>query len=93
MIYHIRRTKRFDRALKKMAKRGKDLTTLEKVVDLLAAGDPLPEQLRDHPLKGKWSGHRECHIQPDWLLVYLIENDVLVLTLVATGTHSDLFDE
>ena len=66
---------------------------LEKVVELLAMGEALPENNRDHELSGNWVGHRECHIQPDWLLVYRIEDDVLVLTLARTGTHSDLFDK
>ena len=51
----------------------------------------MEEKYRDHVLKGKYSGFRECHIQPDWLLIYLIEDDVLTLTLVDTGTHADLF--
>ncbi|WP_279044421.1 type II toxin-antitoxin system YafQ family toxin, partial [Gemmiger formicilis] len=54
-------------------------------------GEPLPDKNRDHDLSGDWAGHRECHILPDWLLVYRIEDDVLVLTLARTGTHSDLF--
>ena len=57
----------------------------------LSSGETLTEKNRDHALTGNWSGHRECHIQPDWLLVYRIEDDVLVLTLARTGTHSDLF--
>lgn len=61
------------------------------MVATLAMGDPLPEKRKDHTLTGNWVGHRECHIQPDWLLVYRIEDNVLVLTLSRTGTHSDLF--
>ena len=57
----------------------------------LASGEQLPEKNKDHALTGNWVGHRECHIQPDWLLVYRMENDLLVLTLARTGTHSDLF--
>ena len=53
----------------------------------------MPPVNRDHELSGNWVGYRECHIQPDWLLIYYIENDVLVLTLARTGTHSDLFKE
>ena len=63
----------------------------DRVVALLAMGEPLPDKNRDHDLSGDWAGHRECHILPDWLLVYRIEDDVLVLTLARTGTHSDLF--
>ena len=57
----------------------------------LANGEPLDDKHHDHALSGDWIGHRECHILPDWLLVYRIEDDVLVLTLTRTGTHSDLF--
>ena len=58
---------------------------------MLAMGEPLPDKNRDHDLSGDWAGHRECHILPDWLLIYRIEDDVLVLTLARTGSHSDLF--
>ena len=58
---------------------------------MLANGETLPEKYHDHSLSGNWIGHRECHIQPDWLLVYYFEDDILVLTLARTGTHSDLF--
>ena len=64
---------------------------LERVVELLAAGETLPEKNKDHALTGNWVGHRECHILPDWLMVYRVEDDVLVLTLTRTGSHSDLF--
>ena len=61
------------------------------MIETLAMGNTLPPENRDHALTGNWRGHRECHIQPDWLLIYRIEGDVLVLTLSRTGTHSDLF--
>ena len=61
-------------------------------MEKLQNGIPLEEKYRDHELKGKYKGFRECHIQPDWLLMYLKEEDILVLTLVDTGTHADLFD-
>lgn len=64
---------------------------MDAVVDKLLHGVPLDEKHRDHPLKGNWIGFRECHIQPDWLLIYLIEDDILTLTLVDTGTHADLY--
>ncbi len=54
---------------------------------------PLEVKNKDHALLGKYKGYRECHIQPDWLLIYLIEDDILTLTLIDTGTHADLFDE
>ncbi len=70
---------------------GLDIGLLEDVIAALAMGIPLPEKNRDHTLSGNWAGHRECHILPDWLLVYRIDDDVLVLTLSRTGSHSDLF--
>ena len=74
-----------------MKKRGLDLSLLDDVVDTLLQGKQLDEKYRDHELSGKLKGFRECHVKPDWLLVYLIENDILTLTLVNTGTHSDIF--
>lgn len=65
---------------------------LKDVVTRLANGEPLDPRHKDHPLSGEWSGHRECHIQLDWLLIYRYENDILVLALTRTGTHSDLFN-
>lgn len=72
-------------------RRGLDIHLLEGVIADLAMGIPLPEKNRDHALSGNWTGHRECHVLPDWLLIYRIEDDVLVLTLSRTGSHSDLF--
>lgn len=72
-------------------KRGYNIQLLQDVVSLLEAGSSLPEKYKDHTLAGNWTGHRECHITPDWLLVYRIDDDILVLTLTRTGTHSDLF--
>ena len=69
----------------------KDLEKLKTVVELLVQEQILPERYRDHNLVGDWSGYRECHIEPDWLLLYKIERDEESLTLVRTGTHSDLF--
>ncbi|MFI3284562.1 MAG: type II toxin-antitoxin system YafQ family toxin [Erysipelotrichaceae bacterium] len=65
---------------------------LEKIVDILLQGIPLEAKYRDHESQGKYKGFRECHIQPDWLLIYLANDDVLELTLVDTGAHSDLFN-
>lgn len=64
---------------------------LNKTIEMLSKGESLPDNYHDHSLSGNWAGHRECHIQPDWLLVYYYEDDVLVLTLSRTGSHSDLF--
>ena len=74
-----------------MKKRGMDLTLLDEVVDKLRQGITLDEKYKDHILKGEYAGFHECHIKPGWLLIYLIDNDILTLTLVDTGSHSDLF--
>jgi mRNA interferase YafQ len=63
----------------------------EEVLRILVQNKPLPQKYRDHQLVGNYSGHRECHITPDWLLIYKIEEDILTLSLTRTGTHSDLF--
>lgn len=75
-----------------MKRRGLKLDLLDEVVAMLASGQRLPEKYRDHALKGNLSSFRECHIQPDWLLIYMIEDDILTLTLVDTGSHADLLD-
>ena len=72
-------------------KRHMDIELLDNIIRKLSCGEMLPEKNRDHALTGDWVGHRECHILPDWLLVYRVEDDILVLTLARTGTHSDLF--
>lgn len=84
-------TTAFKKDYKQAIKRGLKISLLEDIVASLAMGEPLPEKNKDHPLTGNWTGHRECHILPDWLLIYRIEDDILVLTLARTGTHSDLF--
>ena len=81
----------FKRDLKLAAKRGYDLDLLDSVVTKLANQEELPAKYRDHFLTGKYAGFRECHIQPDWLLVYRTEETELILFLSRTGTHSDLF--
>lgn len=90
-MYKIIPTTQFKKDLKLIKKQGKDVTELNKVINSLAAGETLPEKYRDHLLSGNWRNHRECHIAPDWLLIYKIDNNVLVLTLARTGSHSDLF--
>lgn len=89
--YAIEMTSQFKKGIKRARRQGKNLKKLEEVIDLLARGIPLPERCRDHELKGAWSAHRECHVEPDWLLIYYYRSEVLVLTLAATGTHSELF--
>lgn len=91
MPYEIKATSQFKKDYKLIKKQGKDTTELEKVIDLLAAGNPLPPEYGDHPLGGDWKGHRDCHIAPDWLLIYRRYEHVLVLSLVRTGSHSDIF--
>lgn len=84
-------TTQFKKDYKLALKRHLDIELLDNVIRILSRGEMLPERNKDHALTGEWVGHRECHILPDWLLVYRIEDDVLVLTLSRTGTHSDLF--
>ena len=92
MQYELILNGKFKKSLKLAKKRGWDLKLLDKVITMLQNDIPLEEKYRDHELKGKYQGVRECHIQPDWLLIYLKENEVLILTLVDTGTHADLFN-
>lgn len=82
---------RFKKDLKLAARRGRNLDLLEQVVDKLSRQEPLPPKNMDHALSGDYIGFRECHIQPDWLLVYRIDDGNLILFLSRTGTHSDLF--
>ena len=84
-------TTRFKKDYKLAMKRHLDIELLDDIIRALSRGETLPEKNKDHELSGDWTGHRECHILPDWLLVYRIEDDVLVLTLARIGTHSDLF--
>ena len=90
-MYTVKFTASYKKSYKLMIKRGVDISLLEEVVDKLRQGIVLEEKYHDHALSGNYSGFRECHIKPDWLLIYMIENDVLTLTLVDTGTHSDFF--
>ncbi len=90
-MYQVKFTTAYKKAYKLMKKRGLDISLLNEVVDLLRQGRQLEERYRDHGLTGDLAGFRECHIKPDWLLIYLIENDILTLTLIDTGSHSDLF--
>jgi len=90
MKYGVRQTARFRKSVKKMLKRGKDREKLRKVVEMLAMGEVLPARYRDHALTGDLIGLRDCHIENDWVLLYEIRGDLLILTLADTGTHSDL---
>jgi mRNA interferase YafQ len=91
MKYVILQTTRYKKELKRALKRGHDINLIKAIVLKLANGDPLDAKHKDHSLSGSFAGFRECHITPDWLLIYLIENDIMTLTLTRTGSHSDLF--
>ena len=91
MKYQIQRTAQFKKDFKLALKRNCDIEKLQNIITILANGEALLEACFDHPLKGDYSGYRECHIEPDWLLVYKITESVLILTLYRTGSHSDLF--
>lgn len=91
MKYEIKFTSQFKKDFKRLQRRRADLTCLQTAVEILANGDPLPPEYRDHALIGNYQGVRECHIRPDWLLIYKINENVLVLELLRTGSHSDLF--
>ena len=87
----IEYTAKFRRDYKRVEKQGRDMSELFFVIGELANGRQLDKKYRDHALTGNWQGFRECHIQPDWLLVYFVDGGKLVLTLSRTGSHSDLF--
>lgn len=91
MKYTIRPTSRFQKDLKRIAKRGYNTELLTAVIKKLANGEPPAQKHRDHALTGDYADCRECHITPDWLLIYEISDDTLLLYLTRTGTHSDLF--
>ena len=90
-MYSIRPTSKFQKDLKRAKMRGYDISLLTVVIKKLAVGEPLPAKYRDHDLFGDYTGCRECHITPDWLLIYEVDGDELILYLTRTGTHSDLF--
>jgi mRNA interferase YafQ len=90
MPLELRTTTAFERDLRRVSKQGKDLDKLEAIVDLLQAQKPLLPRCRAHPLRGNWSGHWDCHVGPDWLLLYKLTNDALIL--VRTGSHAELFE-
>ena len=91
MKYSIEFTTRFKKDLKLAKKQNKNLDKMFEVIEILANGGKLDAKYRDHDLSGNFKGTRECHIEPDWLLIYEIKEDILVLMLSRTGTHSDLF--
>lgn len=86
-------TNQFRKDYKRIKKRGYDLSLLGSVIDTLLSDNQLDPKHHNHPLSGNWSGYMECHIQPDWLLIYHIDKDLLILSLSRTGNHSDLFNQ
>lgn len=89
--YTIEMSSRYKKELRKMLRRGADESKIIYVIDILASGEMLPQSYKDHQLHGKFEGLRECHVTPDWVLVYRIDGDKLILALTRTGTHSDIF--
>lgn len=92
MKYIVKRAAKFEKDLKLAQRQGCDINKLNSIVKLLAEGQSLPPQHRDHPLKGELTGYRECHINADWLLVYKLMNKELVLYLVRLGSHSNVLN-
>ena len=90
-MLNFRTTKQFERDYKLIVKQGKDLTKLKRVMNKLVNQEPLEIKHNDHPLTGNWKGHRDCHIEPDWLLIYKADSNAEEIIFVRTGTHSDLF--
>lgn len=91
MKYTVKPSSKFQKDLKRVEKRGCNLTLISEVIKLLANGEVLPPRYKDHSLSGDYASFRECHITPDWLLIYQIDGSELILYLTRTGTHSDLF--
>ena len=91
MKYNIRPTVKFQKDLKRIQRRGYNIALLTEIIKKLAAGEDLPTKNKDHNLTDDFIGCRECHITPDWLLIYELVDDELILYLTRTGTHSDLF--
>lgn len=93
MKYTLKTTTKFKKDYKRCKKRGYNMDLLEIVIDTLLSGEELDDKYYDHPLHGNYEGFNECHIQPDWLLIYTKVEYELILVASRTGTHSDLFDE
>lgn len=89
MALELRTTTAFERDVRRINKRGKDLDKLEAIVNLLQAQEQLPARCRPHPLRGNWTGYWDCHVEPDWILLYKVTDQALML--VRTGSHADLF--
>ena len=91
--YTVKHTTQFKKDYKLALRQHRQIELLDEIIKKLAKGEVLPPQNKDHPLSGNWINHRECHIEPDWLLIYHIDKDILVLTLTRTGTHNNLFQK
>ncbi len=89
--YNVVESSSYRKDYKRLKRQGKDMSRLRSVINLLADGEALPAEYKDHPLKGQYKGYRDCHIEDDWVLIYKIENKILTLSLTRTGTHSDLY--
>lgn len=83
--------KKFKKDLKLAEKRNKDINKIKSIIIKLINEEPLSDELRDHQLTGNYSNCRECHIEPDWLLIYTVDKELNIITFIRTGTHSDLF--
>ena len=90
-MFNVKYTTRFKKDYKRLKKRGYDMSKLLDAIDILRDGREMPPEYKDHPLHGDYEGHRDCHIEPDWILVYFKNEATLVLSLTRTGTHSDIF--
>ena len=90
-MYTIHASSKFRRDVRRCSRQQKDMDKFKEISELLEAGSPLPERNKDHQLSGNWNDHRECHIEPDWLLIYRIDEDEAILEFVRMGSHSELF--
>lgn len=90
-MYNLVYSNRFKKDVQLALKRGKKLDKLFRVIEILCAGKPLPDACKDHPLAGAYSGFRDCHIESDWILIYRLDGNQLLLVLARTDTHADLF--
>lgn len=90
-MYEIKRSTQFKRDVRRSIKQHKLMTKFKTIHELLMSGMSIPEKNKDHILSGNWNGHRECHIEPDWLLIYRIDRENKVIEYVRMGSHSDIF--
>jgi mRNA interferase YafQ len=91
-MYGFTRSTKFRRDIRRCQRQQKDMDKFKEIHELLVMGKPLPARNKDHLLTGNWRNHRECHVEPDWLLIYRINDDKYIIEYVRTGSHSDLFN-